>query len=246
MNNIGFGIFCFGDDFYFRGADEKINKIISDDFHCYILTDNTEYFTKKYESNLLHVILYDKSFRSYHDKMLLPKFILKEHDYCILLDADVHVTDYSFLDIIKTYQFKYGITYIDTLLNHPAKKEFVKEIVLDTPEWNSYKNYAEKIYPPFLNCETIWEYVLVINKIGFNQKMFYNYYEKLQLAKDFSDLLVNKDVNGAGEGVSITIAAKLSHSDIQRDMELYDIMAYKMQSVSRRFMRPENWPDWMR
>jgi hypothetical protein len=246
MNNIGFGIFCFGDDFYFRGADEKISKIISDDFHCYVLTDNPDYFKKKYAPNVLHTILYDKSFKSYHDKLILPRHILKHHDYCVLLDADVHVTNYSFLNTFKTYDFKYGISYVDTLLNHPAKREFVKDLITDTPEWNSYKVYAEKIYPPFANAETIWEYLLIINKIGFQQDSFYKAYEKLQVAKGFSDLFINKDINGAGEGVSLSIAAKLSNTDIQRDSDLYEIVKDSMQSVSRRFTNPEFWPDWMR
>lgn len=131
-------------------------------------------------------------------------------------------------------------------MNHPAKKEFVKELLTDNIEWDPYKNYAEKLVPSFGEFETIWEYLLIINKIGFNQKKFYDYYERLQVAKDFCDLSLGKEVSGAGEGVSIAIASKLSATDLQRDMELYEDVKDTIKSVSRRFTRPEFWPDWMR
>ena len=126
MNNIGFGIFCFGEDYYYQGTFDKIRNILNGGYHCYILTDTPEKFTTKYSSSFLHIIQYDRTFKSYADKMILPKHILKKHDISILLDADTHVTDFSFLKDLKTYEFKYGISYIDTLLNHKSKKEFVK------------------------------------------------------------------------------------------------------------------------
>jgi hypothetical protein len=92
----------------------------------------------------------------------------------------------------------------------------------------------------------MWEYFLVINKVGFKSNQFYNQYEKLQIAKEFADLPLNKEVNGAGEGISIQISAKLSDSDIQRDMELYEMLKDKMLSISRRHTRMEFWPDWMK
>ena len=57
-----------------------------------------------------------------------------------------------------------------------------------------------------------------------NQNRFYDFYEKLQLTKDFSDLQFNKKVNGAGEGISTAISAILSETPIQRDMDLYNLM----------------------
>jgi hypothetical protein len=246
MNDIGVGIFCFGEDYYYKGAIEKINRFIGDDIHCYILTENPDYFKSKYASNIVHTILYDKSYKSYHDKMILPKIILKNHDYCLMIDADTHITDYAFIDILKDYKIKYGITYIDTLLNHSAKKEFVKDLVSDNQEWNAYRNYAQTIYPNYGEFETMWEYFLLINKIGFNKKRFYEYYEKLALSKNFSDLPMNKDVNGAGEGVSISISAKLSDTDIQRDVDLYNIIKDNMLSISRRYTPRELWPNWMK
>jgi hypothetical protein len=92
----------------------------------------------------------------------------------------------------------------------------------------------------------MWEYFLVINKVGFKITQFYNQYEKLQLAKEFSDLHLNKEINGAGEGISIQISAKLSDSDIQRDMELYEMLKDNMLSISRRHTRMEFWPEWMK
>ena len=68
----------------------------------------------------------------------------------------------------------------------------------------------------------------------------------MQLAKEFSDLSLNKEINGAGEGISIQIAAKLSQVNVERDFELYNKLKDKMVSVSRRYTRPEFWPDWMK
>lgn len=247
MNNIGFGIFCFGEDYYYKGTYDKIRHILDEGYHCYILTDTPEKFTTKYSSSFLHVIQYDRHFKSYADKMILPKYILKKHDISILLDADTHVTDFSFLKDFKTYKFKDGISYIDTLLNHKSKREFVKDLIQPTQiEWKHYYEYAENIYPNFGELETMWEYFLVINKNGFNLKNFYNYYEKLQIMKEYCDVPMNKEVNGAGEGISIQISSKLSDTIVERDLTLYEMLKDKMISVSRRYTPKELWPDWMK
>jgi hypothetical protein len=179
--------------------------------------------------------------------MILPKYILKNHDICILFDADTHVTDYSFLELLKTYSFSKGVSYIDTLLNHSAKKGIVKDLVNETnPEWKTYVDYASKLYPPFFNFETMWEYFLVINKDGFDMNSFYHYYEKLQVVKEYSDLPLNKEINGAGEGISIQISCKSANIELQRDIELYKLLDGKMISISRRHTPQHLWPKWMR
>jgi hypothetical protein len=247
MNNIGFGIFCFGEEYYYKGTIEKINNILNEGYHCYILTEDIEYFTKKYTTTFVHVIEYDRSIKSYSDKMLLPKHILKNHDISILIDADTHITDYSFLKYLKEYEFKEGISFIDTLLNHRAKREFVKDLInKNANEWSPYVLYTEKLFPNYGDFVTMWEYFLVINKKGFNLKDFYYHYERLQLAKEYSDLPLNKDVCGAGEGISIQVSGKLSKTKVERDPLLYEMLRHKMESVSKKFTRPEFWPDWMK
>ena len=240
MNNIGVGIFCFGEGYYFNGTKEKIEQFTKQNIPVYVLTNEPDRFTN------VNIVEYVKEFKSYHDKMILPKYILKNHDYCLLLDADTHVTDYSFLDVLKTYNFKDGISYVDTLLNHSARREYVKDLLTNNPEWSSYKSYAEKIYPTYGDFETMWEYFLIINKNGFNQKEFYQHYEKLQVVKDFCDVPLNKSINGAGEGISISISSRLSNTSLQRDMDLYEIIKNKMVSVSRRHTPPHLWPNWMK
>jgi hypothetical protein len=247
MNNIGFGIFCFGEEYYFKGAIEKVKHILNEGYHCYILTDTPEYFTTRHSSSQLHVIQYDRNFKSYSDKMILPKYILRNHNIGILIDADTHITDYTFLKELKDYQFKFGISYVDTLLNHKSKREFVKDLVEPTfQEWKSYTDYTQKIFPNYGNLETMWEYFMVINKVGFNETNFYHHYEKLQIAKEYSDIGMNKQINGAGEGISIQISSLLSQTEIQRDETLFDIVKDKMISVSRRHTPRELWPEWMK
>jgi hypothetical protein len=243
MNNIGFGIFCFGEDYYYRGTKEKIKELLNVGLPVYVLTENPEEFIEYPQVN---VIQHNRHLKSYSDKMILPKYILKNHDICILLDADTHVTDYSFLELLKTYNFKRGVSYIDTLLNHKAKKEFVKDLVNETNlEWKTYVEYATNLCPSFFNFETIWEYFLVINKDGFDVNSFYHYYEKLQMVKEYSDLSLKKEISGAGEGISIQISCKSANIEIQRDIELYESLEGKMISISRRHTPRNLWPKWM-
>lgn len=225
--NKAFGILCFGDESYFKSTTVKINKILNRGLKVYILTDNVEYFNSQYSETFVKVISYTRTFKSYHDKLILVKHMTKYHDISIIIDADLEITDWSFLDDLKTYEFKYGISYLENLKGHQNGKERVKDLVSDHGEWGSYKIYVNKVYPPYGELETIWEYLLIFNKIGFNSK-FFEHYEKLQLCKDFSDLNFNKTVNGAGEGVSISIASKLSGTDIQKDTTLYDLLSNKL------------------
>lgn len=95
MNNIGIGIMCFGDVSYFRGTKEKVKELNSLDYPVYIITDKPNEFQSS--NKLINVINYDRQIKSYHDKMLLPKYILENHEICIILDADLHIKDYSFL-----------------------------------------------------------------------------------------------------------------------------------------------------
>ena len=44
MENIGFGIMCFGDDKYFKGAKDIIDNLTKMGFPCYVLTDNENHF----------------------------------------------------------------------------------------------------------------------------------------------------------------------------------------------------------
>lgn len=245
MNNIGYGFFCFGEEYFYKGTIEKVNRILDEGFDCYVLTENVDYFKTNLPDNSLHLIPYNRSFKSYHDKMILPKHILKKHDIAILIDSDSRIFNYDFIEEFKKYPFKDGISYIDTLLNHSAKKEFVKDLGLESTEWSEYKVYAEKAYPNFWEFETIWEYFLVVNKNGFNSDVFYKYYEKLQLAKEFSDLPLNKSVNGAGEGISLAISAKMSNSNIQKDLELFKMMKRKLLCVSKLHTPKQMWPSFM-
>jgi hypothetical protein len=229
---MGFGIFCFGEKYYYEGAYDKAKHIIDAGYKCYILTEDTNYF-KKLNCN---IIPYYRAYKSYHDKILLTKYILKECDICILLDADLEIRDYSFLEDLRNYNFKEGVSYVDVLLNHPEKKEFVKELNLYSREWLDYTEYCESIYPQFENIKLMWEYFLVINKKGFNDN-FYIFYDKLQVKKESCHVFDCKDVVAPGEGVSITISAILSNIKIDRDLELYSIVKNKIKSVSNRFLR---------
>jgi len=232
MNDIGFGILCFGDKYYHQGAHVKQQKIMGYGYECYILTDQPSVFN--YNSKF-----YDTELQSYHDKMLIPKHILAKHDICILIDADSEIKDYSFLETLKDYKFNPGISYPDILLNHPEQKKFVKELSMSTPEWKPYKKYISSILPDYGELELIWEYFLVINWEESYLKNFYHHYERLKVAKEYGEL-DSSEVVGAGEGISIAIASKLSGTPCERDYYLYDIIKDKINNRSRRFMRDDS------
>lgn len=241
MNRIGVGIFCFGDDYYYYGTFKKIISILNCGYSCYVLTDQPDRFLEY----SITTIPYTRSLKSYHDKMILPKYILKDCDICILLDADIHILDCSFLYCLNNYPFKEGISYPFSLKNHKTCIEFIKGLNFYSPEWQDYMLFAEKIDYNFKELPTIWENFLVINKIGFDYN-FYETYEKLQIVKENSDLRFNKDVIGSGEGVSIMISAKNSNIDIEQDLELLELIKDKMIDISRKFTPKDLWEDWMR
>lgn len=247
MNDIGFGIFCFGDVKYFKGTEEKIKQILNNGFHCYILTDNPDFFYKRYTPTYVHVFEYERTFKSYSDKVHLIKKILNKHEFAILLDADLFIKDYSILKDLKIYHFNDGISYIDTLLNHRAKREFIKDLIdINNPEWKSYVEYINRLNPEFISkTQTIWEYFIVINKENFNEKEFFYYYERLQLAKEFCDLPMKKEINGAGEGISIKIAGEMSNTPVYYDTNLYNLLKDRIKPIT--VHTPQNEiPDWMK
>ena len=76
MNDIGIGIMCFGEQYYYDVTDNKLYTFLRRDIHCYILTDNPEYFKLKYNSHFCHPIKYSRDIKSYHDKLLISKDLL--------------------------------------------------------------------------------------------------------------------------------------------------------------------------
>lgn len=223
-NKIGFGILCFGHEKYYNGTIKKLNLLIDLGFRCYVLTDDPSFFYQKYSPNHLDIIDYKKEIKSYHDKILLVKYILEDNDVAIIIDADMNYTsDYYILNQLKTYNFKDGITYIENLTKHKVKKETIKEFNLYLKnDWKMYFAYVNSRYGDFQTNETIWEHFLVFK--NFNYIKFYKEYEKLQIIKEYCDVLENKELVGAGEGITLKIASDITNTPIQKDNDLYQIL----------------------
>jgi hypothetical protein len=221
-NKIGFGILCFGDKKYFDGTVYKLNKLFDLGFSCYVLTDNPQFFNTKYTPFLLTTIEYKREFKSYHDKILLVKEILLKQDVAIILDADIkYGIDFTPLKNLKKYDFKDGISYIENLSNHKIKKSTIKEMDLMLKnDWKMYFAFVNSKIGDFLDKETIWEHFLVFKK--FNYGDFFKLYEKLQIIKEYCDVLENKDVIGAGEGITLSICSMETGIPLQKDLDLYN------------------------
>lgn len=245
MENIGFGIMCFGKDLYFKGTEEKLKNILEKGYKCYVLTDDTEYFLKKFWGMGLELIPYKRNYKSFYDKVSLVKNIHEHHDIAILLDADLHITDYSLFDKLSKYDFKEGVSYVDTLWNHTAKFKTVGDIPMVADEWLEYKKYVTSIYPNVDNIETIWEYLIVFNKKGFHQENFFSEYEKLQVVKEFCDVKLNKDVSGAGEGVSVSVSCLKNNIPIELDRRLMTITERSLKPITRHTPTKEI-PDYLK
>jgi hypothetical protein len=223
INDIGFGILCFGNKKYFDGTVKKLNGLMSLGYKCYVLTDNKEFFEKRYYSQLT-VINYSKEFKSYHDKILLVKEILKEKEIAIIIDADMNYqVDLKPLKKLKNYNFKDGITYIENLQNHKIQKSKISEMDLALKnDWKMYFAFVNSKIGDFYNYETIWEHFMVFKKHNYDD--FYKQYEKLQIIKEYCDVLENKNIVGAGEGITTIISAHSTNTPIQKDLELYELM----------------------
>lgn len=223
INDIGFGILCFGDKKYFDGTLKKLNGLMSLGYKCYVLTDNKEFFEKRYYSQIM-VIEYLKEFKSYHDKILLVKEILKEKDIAIIIDADIPFkVDFKPLKKLKNYVFKNGITYVENLKNHRIKKSTIEEMDLSLKnDWKMYFAFVNSKIGEFFNYETIWEYFMVFKKHDYIN--FFRQYEKLQIIKEYCDVLENKNIVGAGEGITTMISAHSTNTPIQKDLELYELI----------------------
>jgi hypothetical protein len=235
MSTIAIGIMCFGEDYYFKQIESKLDKLKNGEIRCYVLTDKPNYFFGFTGYSKITIIPYSRHLKSYHDKMILVKEILKYHDTAILLDADTSITDYSFIDELVKYPYQKGITYVETLLGHKIKKEYVKDIQMNPNDidWLNYKTYLQKIYPQYGDLETIYEYFLVFNKEGLKDN-FYQMYEKLQVIKESCDVISGKKtVVGSGEGISIQVSARICGIQIQRDNELRTLIKDKIDNINR-------------
>lgn len=220
-NTITIGLFCFGNETYFEQTKSKIETIKKYGIDCYVLTDNPTYF----EPLGVNVIPYIRKYRSYHDKLLLVKRLVRHYDITIIMDVDTTIKNEDIFEYIKTYKYKYGITYIETLENHKNGSKTIGDMNMSESEWDLYRIHLDKTIKSYKKLDTIWEYFMVFNKVGFNYEKFFNYYEELQLVKEYCDLSSKKDVNAAGEGVSIMVSSKLSDTDIQRDKTLYKLIS---------------------
>jgi hypothetical protein len=233
MENIGFGIMCFGEEKYFRGTTEKLTNLTELGFTCHLLTDDPDKFFTLFWGKGVEIIPYNRSYKSYYDKINLVKNIHEDHDIAILLDADLHIKDYNVFDKLKQYDFNEGVSYIDTLWNHTAKFKTVGDIPMGGDEWLEYKKYVTELYPDINNIETIWEYFIVFNKEGFHKENFFSDYEKLQVVKEFCDVKLNKDVSGAGEGVSISASCLKNNINVGLDRRLEVLLKNTLQPITR-------------
>jgi hypothetical protein len=245
MSTVGFGITCFGKEKYFKGTKNKLDYLLEKGHCCYVLTDNSDFFLQHFNSENLYLIPYNRNYYSYHDKIGIVKQIHTNHDVAILMDADLHIKDLTVMDRLTQFDFSDGVSYIDTLINHPCNFDVVGKIPMSGIEWSEYNKYINIIYPDFGNIETIWEYFVVFNKNGFDCDKFFNDYEKLQVVKEFCDVRLNKEVCGAGEGISISISCLKNNIPINKDLRLVTLLKNVLKPITGHIQNDEI-PDYLK
>ncbi len=226
---IGIGFFCFGDERFFKMTEVKICQMMDIDVDIYILTDKESYFAE-YPVTTISYLRYVKS---YADKMYLAKHIFKYNDICILIDADAIIKDVNVINQILNHNYNQGVTYIDTLENHPWNKPKIGDISFENNKWFELEDKFKKIYPDYKNLDAIWEYFLVLNKKYLNDDFFLTF-EMLQNIKEYIDFKQNKKILGAGEGLFIAVASMVSNVGIKRDTELFEMVKDNLISNNRR------------
>lgn len=221
MNDIGIGIMCFGADKYFEHTQMLIESLRGID--TYILTDNPCRFSESQKT-----FKYDRTIKSYHDKVILAKEILKFRDICIIIDADALIKDVTVVYDLLNYDFQEGITYIDYLSMVPY---YSIGDIQPTERWSSYLDWLKITYPEYYHLETIHEYFMVFKRDIKSE--FFHKYEQLQIIKEYCDVICGKEILGAGEGVSIQVAANITNTPIRKDLELNRLICNKILNITQ-------------
>ena len=104
---------------------------------------------------------------------------------------------------------------------------------MEGDEWFEYGKYVKQLYPTINEIETIWEYFIVLNKIGFDSKKFFTTYEKLQVVKEFCDVKLDKVVSGAGEGISVSVSCLVNGISLQKDRRLMSLTTNTLKPITR-------------
>lgn len=242
INNIGFGFLCFGDEYYFKGTKEKIITLIELGFMCYVMTDKPDYF-KNFN---IFLIKYDRQNKSYSDKInIIKNMFFERHNIGVIIDSDSDIIGYEWVNFIKDYNFKSGITYIDTLNNHVIKKKYISDLNLKSNEWKEYYDLSSTLHSGFENNDLIWEYVIIFNKVEFNMGNFFETYNILQKMREKIDISMNKKVLGAGEGISLTISCLKNNIPLQFDENLSKILKKEIKPISKYYTPKSKLPKWM-
>ena len=234
---VSFAFLCFGDRYYFNGTHDKLTRIARA-HDTVILTDDPSFFESREYAVLPRIIEYERNPKSYHDKIIPVREALRSSDVCVFIDSDVIVKDWGFLDMLDSYDFQPGISYIQTLADNILMKSKFGELQTDSVMWKGFVDHCIEIYPGLMDSTLVWEYFMTFTAADMNDG-FYETYRALQTIKEACDSEAGNRILGPGEGVTMTVAASLNSVPMGHDTILMNALAGRINSISRQYL-PES------
>jgi hypothetical protein len=184
----------------------KINPSIS----FLVLTDSPSEFLICF--NVI-TINYNKTFFSYHDKLIALKEGLKISDIVLGIDADSELNENHNLELLNDLTNIIPGIYPHFLWEHPAYCS-IENFLLGKNERLTYgvlyKEFCLKNNLITLNCSHMQESFILIKKNKTNEKnidKFFQIWEKLAEFCNEQDKKNNQSILGYGEGYSIAISS---------------------------------------
>ena len=203
MNEIAFLTFCYGDEGYYKLAQNLINQFKDSNYDLFVYTDRDDYFEN------VEVIPYQENRNSYHHKIKGIDILRKKgYKKIVYIDSDILIYNEEFLKDLSHIEFRPGFNFsrngtYDNILSF-----------FYVYGQHHFKHHIESSYSVDLTkVISVWEDIILVDFTNYSEgtlNNFFNCYYDLMNAKHHSDNVSNYKRYGDNEGFSIRIASMLS------------------------------------
>ena len=106
MNEIAFLTFCYGDEGYYKLAQNLINQFKDSNYDLFVYTDRDDYFEN------VEVIPYQENRNSYHHKIKGIDILRKKgYKKIVYIDSDILIYNEEFLKDLSHIEFRPGFNF---------------------------------------------------------------------------------------------------------------------------------------